>query len=162
MSLSATFYKISDDPRAMTKTLIDNGSGSNSLGTFSVDFKQGNDLLHPTITMRSGSTQRVMDRCNYVKIVLVASGSQRNIKYYFVTDIQISPTSVYKFQLEEDVLMTYADDIKALSVTLDRSETIYNGYLPDSDYTALGYRSITCRAFDKGLTTNSFILMTTG
>ena len=64
--------------------------------------------------------------------------------------------------LREDVLYTFAAQIKDLTVTLDRSETIYNGYLPDSDYTALGYRSITCRAFDKGLTTNSFILMTTG
>ena len=79
-----------------------------------------------------------------------------------MTNIKVSPTSIYTFTLQEDVLMVYNEQLKALTVTLDRSETIYNGYLPDSDYTALGYRSITCRAFDKGLTTNSFILMTTG
>lgn len=162
MSLSATFYKISDDPKNITKTLIDTGTGANNLATFNVDFKQGNDILRPTITVRSASTQRVMDRCNYVKIALVPTGSQRNTKYYYVTNIKVSPTSIYTFTLQEDVLMVYNEQLKALTVTLDRSETIYNGYLPDSDYTALGYRSITCRAFDKGLTTNSFILMTTG
>ena len=162
MSLSATFYKISEDPRTMTKTLIDSGSGSNSLGTLSVDFKQGNDLLHPTITMRSGSAQRVMDRCNYVKLVLVATGSQRNTKYYFVKDFKISPTSIYTFYLEEDVLMTYADNLKALTCTLDRSETIFNGYLPDSEFKSLGYRAIACVKFPQALNNDSYILMTTG
>lgn len=162
MSLSATFYKISDDPRSLTKTMIDSGGSSNNLGTLSVDFKQGNDLLHPTITMRSGSTQRGMDRCNYVKLVLVATGSLRNTKYYFVKDIRISPTSIYTLQLEEDVLMTYAEQLKALTVTLDRSETIFNGYLPDSEYSALGYRTIAAKMFPNGLTNDNCILITTG
>lgn len=158
MSFSASFYFVTEDTRCITKTLIDTGAGANRITSQAINFKNGNNILNPVIDIKFSSR---LENVNYVRIQR-SSAPAYGPYYYFITDITVKPSGLYTIRLRLDVLMTYATQIKALNVTLDRSETIYNGYLPDSDYTALGYRSIMCKAFDKGLTTNSFILMTTG
>lgn len=154
-----SIHRVTEDPKYLIKTI----NTANRITNFTdVVFKLGRNPINATLEIQQDpttSTYQTLIRANYI----VVSGSSGNMtRYYFVTKIDAQPAGKIRYELHEDVLYTWATSIKQFSVTLDRSETIYNGYLPDSDYTALGYRSITCRAFDKGLTTNSFILMTTG
>lgn len=160
MGYNISFYRIADDVRCLTKSL----TNQNRVVQYTdVKFKDGRSLQEFDFTLKEDTTNTIqaLTRANYCGVYATSVSGYRNT-YYFIDSIKVLPTGYITMHLREDVLYTFAAQIKDLTVTLDRSETIYNGYLPDSDYTALGYRSITCRAFDKGLTTNSFILMTTG
>lgn len=162
MAISARFYKITEDPRKLEKTLIISGAGSNLVAGLSINAKEGFDHMHPVFTFRAGAaSNRVIENANYIHIPnLPASGDTGY--YYFIDRIESGPTQYYKFYCHLDVLMTNAAKIKTLTCTLDRSETIFNGYLPDSEFKSLGYRAIACVKFPQGLTNDSYILMTTG
>lgn len=164
MSIYISLYKVTEDPKCLTKSLINSGAGANRISRTRWYGKLGNDYMNPTFRIKANSTTRIFDTVNYIMLNMTGTGSSAvtTIRYYFVEDINVEPNQMYIFRCRLDPLMTYNAQIKALTVTLDRSETIYNGYLPDSDYTALGYRSITCRAFSRGLDVDSYILMTTG
>lgn len=166
MSFTLKLYWCDDDPRKVTKTLIDTGADSNLIVENSqVNFKEGHGMMDFTVTMRNTSNYRPFDRVNYIKVEKITTGVPRPWdmdRYYFVDDIIRQPEGQYKFKCHMDVLMTWSDQIKALSVTLDRSETIFNGYLPDGEYSALGYRAIVCKAFPYALDQDSYVLMTTG
>ena len=166
MSFNLKFYWCSDDPRKITKTLIDTGEDSNLIAdNTQVNFKEGHGLFEFTVTMRNTSNYRPFDRVNYIKVEKITTGIPRPwdmVRYYFVDDIIRKPEGLYTFKCRLDVLMTYAAELKALTVTLDRSETIFNGYLPDAEFKSLGYRAIACVKFPQGLTNDSYILMTTG
>ena len=161
MAFNVFYYQIKDDPRCLTKTLIDTGANKNLVTSQQIEFKQGHDIHNLTITNFTNSGASSQDYINYVKITKVGDATYGPF-YYFVDDIIVSPTKHRTFKLRLDVLMTYSTQLKALTVTLERSESDNNGYLPDGEYAALGYRAIVCKAFSKGLETDSFVLMTTG
>ena len=160
MSHEAVFYRVNTDPRALNKTL------GGTLTTQSVNFKEGYDKLNPIIELRYDPTltniYTQMDQMNYVRIDTGATNEDFKYRYYFVNRVSIDRTGLFRIELHLDVLMTWQKFIKALTVTLDRSETIFNGYLPDGEYSALGYRAIVCKAFPYALDQDSYVLMTTG
>ena len=160
MSHEAVFYRVNTDPRALNKTL------GGTLTTQSVNFKEGYDKLNPVIELRYDPTltniYTQMDQMNYVRIDTGATNEDFKYRYYFVNRVSIDRTGLFRIELHLDVLMTWQKFIKALTVTLDRSETIFNGYLPDGEYSALGYRAIVCKAFPYALDQDSYVLMTTG
>lgn len=160
MSHEAVFYRVNTDPKALNKSL------GGTLTTQQVNFKEGYDKLDPVIEIRYdpglSAIYTQFDQVNYVRIETSASNEDFKYRYYFVTKVSIDRTGLFRMQLHLDVLMTWQKFIKLLTVTLERSETIFNGYLPDSEYTALGYRAIVAAKFPQGLTQDSYILMTTG
>lgn len=160
MSHEAVFYRVNTDPRTLNKVL------GGTLTTQSVNFKEGYDKLNPVIELRYDPTltniYTQMDQMNYVRIDTGATNEDFKYRYYFVNRVSIDRTGLFKIELHLDVLMTWQKFIKALTVTLDRSETIFNGYLPDGEYSALGYRAIVCKAFPYALDQDSYVLMTTG
>ena len=160
MSHEAVFYRVNTDPRSLNKTL------GGTLTTQSVNFKEGYDKLNPVIEIRYDPTltniYTQMDQMNYVRIDTGATNEDFKYRYYFVNRVSIDRTGLFRIELHLDVLMTWQKFIKALTVTLDRSETIFNGYLPDGEYSALGYRAIVCKAFPDALDDDSYVLMTTG
>ena len=108
-----------------------------------------------TIKYRPSTANAALRTVNYIY-------NLSTTRYYFVEEVTVDPTGLYTYTCRIDVLMTYRTQLKALNVTLDRSETIFNGYLPDGEYTALGYRAIVCKAFPDALDDDSYVLMTTG
>lgn len=160
MSHEAVFYRVNTDPKSLNKTL------GGTLTTQSVNFKEGYDKLNPVIELRYDPTltniYTQMDQMNYVRIDTGATNEDFKYRYYFVNRVSIDRTGFFRIELHLDVLMTWQKFIKALTVTLDRSETIFNGYLPDGEYSALGYRAIVCKAFPYALDQDSYVLMTTG
>lgn len=162
MSISARFYKIDEDPKTLTKTLIVSGSGSNLVAGLTVTMKDGFDHMRPVFTFRAdAASNRAIETTNYIHIPNFPSSGDWGL-YYFVDRIESGPTQYYTFYCHLDVLMTYTKQLKELNCTLDRSETIFNGYLPDSEFKSLGYRAIACVKFPQGLNNDSYILMTTG
>lgn len=83
-------------------------------------------------------------------------------RYYFITSITAERADLWSFTLRTDVLMTYADDIRALTGTVDRQEHLRNGYLQDAQYQAKQYRQITTKAFPNSMNNDTIILMTVG
>ena len=160
MSIEASFYRINDDPRSINKSL------TSLLITQNIEFKEGRDKLHPVIELRYDPANTTVypqfDQINYVRINTGVSATQYKYRYYLINDIIAVRTGLFRIECSIDVLMTWQYYIKQLTVTLDRSETIFNGYLPDGEYTALGYRAITCKAFSNALDDDSYVLMTTG
>lgn len=161
MSYPVDFYRVNADPRTLNKYL-----SSQIIATQSVDFKLGRDKMRPVIELRydpaTEAVYKQIDQVNYIRLDTGNSNERFKYRYYFVNNVIVKPTGIFRLECTLDVLMTYKSFITELVVTLDRSETVFNGYLPDSEYTALGYRSIVAAKFPNGLTTDSYILMTTG
>lgn len=164
MSIYISLYKVAEDPKCLTKSLVNAGAGSNRISRTRWYGKLGNDYMNPTFRIKANSTTRIMDTANYIMLTMQGSGSNAitTNRYYLVEDIKVEPNQMYSFKCRLDPLMTYNAELKALNCTLDRSETIFNGYLPDSEFKSLGYRAIACVAFPAALNQDSFILMTTG
>lgn len=157
MAFTVNIYGITDDPRALTKNLIFSGANQNRISSGTINFKQGHDMLRPVFNYRitTSTTVEKLRLANYLH-------DATNNRYYFIDKVVVNPTNDFEFTCRLDVLMTYNAQLKALNCTLDRSETIFNGYLPDSEFKSLGYRAIACVAFPSALNQDSFILMTTG
>ena len=148
--MTIKLYNISDDPKKLEKTLTDTGAGKNLIDTYTVNMKGGGDVLNPTFTL-SGAD---LHAANYCYIA-------RYGRYYFC-ECSVNPAGVWTIKCHVDVLMSHASQLKTLTVTLDRSESLYNGYLPDSEYKSLGYRTVAIKQFPNGLTHDNYILITTG
>lgn len=70
-------------------------------------------------------------------------------RYYFVHDVEITPNGIYTLTLIEDVLMSWASDIKNCDVMLSRSADFRNYYLKD-DRLPVTNRTLTWnKAFSK-------------
>jgi hypothetical protein len=155
MSYTVTLYSLNVDERNVTKALPVGAA------SYEINFKLGKNKMNPVIEIQmnpSTAAYAAVQNLNYMKL----EGTGRKTRYYFIDKVETTRTGLTRFNCREDVLMTWNSEIKALTATLDRSETIFNGYLPDSDYNAKGYRAIVAKEFPQGLTTDSYILITTG
>lgn len=149
--MTIKIYNVTDDPKKLTKSLVDSGAGANLIGSYDVQMKEGGDILSPSFTV-TGSDLHVANYC-YIA---------RYGRYYFIDPPKVDPAGRWQMVCHCDVLMSHATQLKDLAVTLDRSETIFNGYLPDSEYNSLAYRQVAIKIFPQGLTNNEYILITTG
>lgn len=118
MAISAKWYKNTDEPNKLNKTLT-------SPTTISVTFKEPVDLVNPVFVISNLSLLNVT--YNYIQAPL----SSQDTRYYFVTGIKSLANNVWEISCHVDVLMTYNTQIKALSGTLDRSSSNFDTYLSD-------------------------------
>lgn len=82
--------------------------------------------------------------------------------YYFSKPPDLLPGGLIRINLREDVLYTFREGIRQLTGTVDRQENLYNGYIVDGEYKALGYKQITTKAFPKSLDSDTTYIMTVG
>lgn len=132
MSITITLYKISDDPRKITKTLP---SATGTFLTFSTSWiKDAFMCLDPELTLASTDD---LSAYNYMHV-----GAPVN-RYYFIKPT-ILKTGLWKLNAHEDVLMVFATAIKLQSGILARSSTPgkYNTYLSDQFFEQLAYRRV--------------------
>lgn len=64
--------------------------------------------------------------CNYAYI-------QDFTRYYYIKDIVADTAGRIELQLQCDVLMTYAGQIRSINTVVDRQEFVYNKYIADSN-----------------------------
>ena len=106
MSITAKFYKITDDFRVLNKTL---GTAKDA----SITIKGSDSVLNPTITIRYDS-----DLADYNYVYLPAPYN----RYYFLSPPVLAPGKRMTWNCSVDVLMSNLADIKKLSVLVTRME----------------------------------------
>lgn len=119
-----------------------------------LDVKEPCDLLSPTIVIASNTDIR---NCNYLNIFG---------RYYFITSITLLPGGgLYQVSAKEDVLKTYANEIKAQRAIVARSSQTYNKYLQDRAFKIYSYKNTRTLKFTGGTgfsKTLDFVLVTIG
>lgn len=128
MSITITLYKMTDDPRKISKTLP---SASGTFLTFSTSWLKDVFLcLDPELTMSSTDD---LSAYNYMQV-----GSPVN-RYYFIKPT-ILRKGLWRLNAHEDVLQVFQSQIKSNSAIMARSENKFNTYLSDSIFEGLVYR----------------------
>ena len=126
-------YQNKSDKRALTKTL------ENALTVENVLLLDGNDSILAPKLILSG-----VNVANYNYVYIPDFG-----RYYFITSIDVVDTRRYRISCDVDVLMSFADDIKKLSVISTHAQSNFNRYLPDS-VPVSARRNIIVKEFSNG------------
>ena len=90
---------------------------------YSVVFKDGADIVNPTITISADLS--TLSGCNYAYMLG---------RYYWIRDISVLRTGYCILDLETDVLATYKSQIGGSSLYILRSASSYDGSIPDNWY----------------------------
>lgn len=139
-------YTIDDDTYKVNKTL---GTGT----TYeNVVMKSETDTVHPVLTIQSTDN---LSSVNYVYI-------ERYGRYYFAEKPIAVKNGVWEVHCKSDPLMSFKNSLLNITGTVTRSESLYNGYLNDSEYKALAYRDVYTLAFPNEVNNDSLILLTIG
>lgn len=83
-------------------------------------------------------------------------------RYYYVNNVEMESGGRVNLYCEVDVLMSFANDIKNVTATIDRNENNKNGYLVDNRYKTYAYEQIVAKRFPNAMNDDSIILMTIG
>lgn len=132
----AYLYKNNLDERYVDKT-----NGLEELHSeIPCDFKEDTDLIRPTLIFNYG----IVPNVNYIWLSEVA-------RYYFVRNRTYSQGRVF-LECEEDVLMTYRNQLKAQTVVIKRQRDNYDQNQIDPEWTIEGYTATKTKEFPKGFT----------
>lgn len=99
------------------------------IATATGTLREGTNILQPTILIGSQLESDILGRVNYAYIELWH-------RYYFVTNVTLDVTGLWLISMHVDVLMSYADEIKAQNCIVARQERRYNMYLDDGWFMA--------------------------
>ena len=80
-------------------------------------------------------------------------------RYYFITNITSVRNGLWEVAMRVDVLMTYADEIKANTAVIARNSNLWNLYYQDEQFKILNYETIQTKAFGVSLNPNSQIVL---
>ena len=144
-----TFYNTPSDPREVSKSL------GTSTGSATGVLHEKVNSINMTVRL-PGTCYNIVTQSNYVMLDLTQ-------KYYFIESYEVQNDCCY-IVLKEDVLMSYATQIKTLRCTVARTEneTKANAYLIDQQYKAKAYKKYVQRLFPNSIENWSYILMTVG
>lgn len=138
-------YTCSDDNNVLVKNLTEVSTLDN------VKLKDATELIKPELVLMSDDYPTF----NYVYL-------PKFNRYYYVTNITVSPNKIYRISLDCDVLMSFKDDILKskgyVSVTTD-ANPMYNG----TQYGSLVNKQVNTYSSDVVLPdTTTEILVTAG
>ena len=140
--MECILYKTTSNEKALHKELT-------KISTVGVEWKSNTDILHPTVIL-GGS----LPQANYLYIPAFG-------RYYFIKNMKVdSARNVIEIECDVDVLMSYADSLSQLQCVVARQENEYNTYLADNSFLAYSYPSIVQKAFPKGFTNQSHLILT--
>lgn len=80
-------------------------------------------------------------------------------RYYFITNITSVRNDLWELAMRVDVLMTYADEIKANTAVIARNSNLWNLYYQDEQFKILNYETIQTKAFGVSLNPSSQIVL---
>lgn len=141
--MQAKLYINNSDDKALTKsiTLVD---------TVNVKLKEDTEMVNPVIILAPSTPQNF----NYVYL------ADFN-RYYYVTSKTYSQQR-FIVELSCDVLMSFVDEIKDLSVIANRSSSRFNLYQTDAEISFLNKNDIVTVPFPNGFNGHSLILAVNG
>lgn len=131
--MQISFYQNTSENYRINKTLIGKYTESCTL-------KDGCSVENPVVLIANANN---MTDCNYMYI------PDFN-RYYFITDIVSVRDGLWEISAHVDVLMTYANEIKACSATFKRQENLFNLYLDDPEFHTYNNAQIVTKVFSGG------------
>ena len=142
-----TFYKTTEDFRKLDKTL-----GTSTGSATGVLHEKANDL-RMSIKI-PGTLFNVVTASNYAFVDTTQA-------YYYLDSYDIENDCVI-INLNMDVRKTFAAQIKDTTATINRSASEWQGYLYDSGYELLAYKTAAMRNFPTDINDDNMILTTVG
>ena len=120
--MTIKLYKIKDDARVVSKTVIDTGAGANLVASVTAHYKDDVNILDPVLEI---SYDPSYTDVNYIYV-------QDWNRYYFVTNMRAGAQRLF-FTCHVDVLMSYKTDIGKLKCFVARQgdASKSNRYLND-------------------------------
>ena len=150
MAMTIKLYHNDSDKRTVNKTLSNEGALT---GAVIID---DTTVLEPRLKVRDNGIITV--QYNYCYIADFK-------RYYYITNITVSNGYII-IDCNVDVLMSYANEIKACTGVIARQENVWSGYLDDSENYNNQYNVVSLKkfsnadtAFNKAL---SYILVVNG
>lgn len=144
--MTITLYHNNSDKRTVSKNISNAGALTNAV------IIDDTSILTPRLKVRDNGI--IMVQYNYCYIADFK-------RYYYITDITVSNGYIL-IDCKVDVLMSYAQEIKALTCVIKRQQSLCNYYLDDELYKAYEYSRIQTKEFPNGFTTNSLLLTIAG
>lgn len=135
----ATTFDINLYQNSAEVNRVDKTDYLESVGTLSGVLREECSIMSPSITFK----QTAVPTFNYVYIPPFG-------RYYYVTGITAVSKDIWRMALSCDVLMTWKDDIKALTAVIARQENNYNGMLIDNQLPAQANQRVTVTEFPAG------------
>ena len=132
--MNAYLYKNDADERYVDKTAYLTELHSN----IPCELKDDTDIIRPTLIFNYS----VVPDVNYVWLSVLG-------RYYFIRNRIYSQGRVY-VECEEDVLMTYRDQLKAQTVVIKRQRNNYDLNQVDNEWTIEGYTATRTIPFPNG------------
>ena len=143
----ATTFNINLYQNSAEVNRVDKTDYITAVGTLSGALREECSIVSPSITFK----QESVPTFNYVYI-------EKFGRYYFVTGITSVAKDLWRMSLSCDVLMTWKDNIRALTAIIARQENSYNPLLLDSNLPAQANQNITVAEFQgSGFTTSETI-----
>lgn len=142
MSMTIKLYHNDSDKRTVNKTLTNEGALADAV------IIDDTSILTPRLKVRDNGI--IMVQYNYCYI------ADFN-RYYYITDITVSNGYIL-IDCKVDVLMSYANEIKACTGVIARQENLCNYYLDDEEYKAYEYSRIQTKLFPNGFTNFNLVL----
>ena len=149
MSMTIKLYHNDSDKRTVNKTLTNEGALT---GAVIID---DTTILEPRLKVRDNGIIAV--QYNYCYIADFK-------RYYYITNITVSNGYIF-IDCKVDVLMSYANEIKACTGVIARQENLWSGYLDDSENFNNQYNVVSLKKFsnENAFTkTLSYILIVNG
>ena len=147
MAFTISLFKTASENNRVVKVLTDEKQLSGEL-------RNQTSVLNPTIRIESADN---ISGYNYCYISEFG-------RYYYITDIVSVRTNCWVISLSCDVLMSYKDEIKSMSVILNNTqETGLSNYLAGPNWVSLVKTKTDIKVFPSGLSEQGeFILITAG
>ena len=147
MAFTISLFKTVSENNRVVKTLTDEKQLSGEL-------RNQTSVLNPSIIIESADN---ISTYNYAYIPEFS-------RYYYITEIISVRTNCWAISLRCDVLMSYKDEIRSMSVILNNTqETGLSNYLSSPNWVNLVKTKTDIKTFPKGLSNEGeFILITAG
>lgn len=139
--MTIKLYKTASEVNKVTKVLTDELSLTGEL-------RESSSVINPRIKIEDD------DLTDYNYAYIPEFG-----RYYFITNITSIRNGLWELSMRVDVLMTYADEIKANIAVIARNSNLWNLYYQDEQFKILNYETIQTKAFGASLNPNSQIVL---
>ena len=106
-------------------------------------------ILYPVLILRDVN----IGDCNYFQCFTLGN------RYYYIDDIITREANILEIHGRVDVLMSFKTDILASTGIIERDETEYTKYLPDSKYSVLSYERIQTKVFPNSFPNNGNLIL---
>ena len=147
MAHTIQLFQYSGDPRIVSKTL------GSPVSEHTFLLKEGCSIDRPVIQFSASAS--IMATLNYCYIADFG-------RYYWITDRNSMVNGVMELTLESDPWTSFDTQLRAVSATVDRSASNWQGFLYDNGYQILAYKTAAIRNFQNAIDNDTMILTTVG